>query len=217
VVKLAQLTDAAPALGAAFFLGFVVSLALALRNLELDRLQPGATDLEGDLAQARPPDPASLERTLALSLAALILFVPANLLPTLTIAVLGSTQADTVFDGVLSLWQAGMWPLALIVLCASIVIPFAKIGVLLFLVLTIRMAARRRERTWLFRAVEGVGRWSMLDVYVISLIVAVINLGTYSSAGADSGALAFASVVVITIVAARQFDPRLIWHDDADP
>jgi paraquat-inducible protein A len=117
---------------------------------------------------------------------------------------------------VLSLWQAGMYPLSLLVMCASIVIPFAKIGVLLFLVLTIGMAARRRGRTRLFRAVEGIGRWSMLDVYVISLIVAVVNLGAYSSAAADVGALAFAAVVLVTIVAARQFDPRLIWRGHRD-
>jgi len=104
----------------------------------------------------------------------------------------------------------------MIVMCASIIIPFAKIAVLLFLVLTIRMSTRRRERTRLFRAVEGIGRWSMLDVYVISLIVAVVNLGAYSTARADVGALAFAAVVVLTIIAARRFDPRLIWRADTD-
>lgn len=219
VVKLAQLTDAAPALGALFLLGLVVALALALRSLDLDRLQLGEADLDADAAErvaAPPRDPDSLNRTLALSLAALVLFVPANVFPTLTIVLFGSAQSDTVLDGVLSLWQAGMYPLALLVMCASIVIPFAKIAVLLFLVLTIGMAARRRERTRLFRAVEGIGRWSMLDVYVISLIVAVVNLGAYSAAAADVGALAFAAVVLVTIVAARQFDPRLIWRGHRD-
>jgi paraquat-inducible protein A len=109
-----------------------------------------------------------------------------------------------------------MWPLALIVLCASIVIPFVKIAVLLVLVLTIDMTARRRERTRLFRIIEGIGRWSMLDVYVIALVVAVINLGTYSTAAADVGALVFAAVVVVTIAATRRFDPRLIWRGGAD-
>lgn len=218
VVKLAQLTDAAPAVGALFFLGLVVSFALALRSLDLDRLQLGEADIDAGAAERsdpRPLDPHSLNRTLALALAALILFVPANVFPTLTMIVLGSAETDTVFDGVLALWQAGMWPLALIVMCASIVIP-GKIAVLLFLVLTIETSARRRERTRLFRVIEGVGRWSMLDVYVISLIVAVINLGAYSAAGADVGALAFAAVVIVTIVATRQFDPRLIWRNGAD-
>jgi hypothetical protein len=110
VVKLAQLTDAAPAVGALFLLGLVVALALALRSLDLDRLQRGAADLDADpapRAAARLPDPGSLNRTLALALAALILFVPANLFPTLTMVLMGSAQTDTVFDGVLALWQGG--------------------------------------------------------------------------------------------------------------
>jgi paraquat-inducible protein A len=184
VVKLAQLTDAAPTGGAALFLGLVVSLTLALRSLDLDRLELGEADI-GAAERSAAPDPDSLNRTLALTLAALILFVPANVFPTVTLALMGSTETDTVFDGVLALWQDGMWPLALIVMCASIVIPFVKIAALLFLVLTIEMAARRPERTRLFRLIERIGRWSMLDVYVISLIVAVINLGTYSVARAE--------------------------------
>lgn len=216
VVKLAQMTDAAPAGGALLFLGLVVSLALALRSLNLDRLQLGEADVDADVAARRQaPDPDSLNHTLALTLAALILFVPANVFPTLTVVLMGSTQTDTVFDGVLALWQAGTWVLALIVMGASIVIPMVKIAVLLFLVLTVRMQARRLERTRLYRFIEGIGRWSMLDVYVISLIVAVINLGAYSAARADIGALAFAAVVIVTIVATRQFDPRLIWRGDA--
>jgi paraquat-inducible protein A len=213
VVKLAQMTDAAPAVGALFFLGLVVALALALRSLHLDRPQPGAADAgAGDGRAARLPDPESPNRTLALTLAALILFVPANVFPTLTVSLMGSTQTDTVFDGVVALWRSGMWPLALIVMGASLVIPLVKIVALLFLALSIGMATRRRERMRLYRLIEGIGRWSMLDVYVISLIVAVINLGALSGARAEIGALAFAAVVIVTIAATRQFDPRLIWR-----
>jgi paraquat-inducible protein A len=203
------MTDAAPAAGALFFLGLVLALALALRSVDLDR--PRAIRVARD-AGARPPGPAALNRTLALTLAALILFIPANVFPTLTVELMGSTQTDTVFDGVVALWQAGMWPLALIVMGASLVIPLVKIVALLFLVLSIGMRTRRRERTRLYRLIEGIGRWSMLDVYVISLIVAVINLGALSGARAEIGALAFAAVVIVTIAATRQFDPRLIWR-----
>ena len=213
VVKLAQMTDAAPAGGALLFLGLVVALALALRSLHLDRPRRGEAD-PGDGRSTRRPDPESLNRTLALTLAALILFIPANVFPTLTVTLMGSTQTDTVFDGVVALWQDGMWPLALIVMCASLVIPLVKIVALLFLVLSIGMTTRRLERTRLYRFIEGIGRWSMLDVYVISLIVAVINLGVLSGTRADVGALAFAAVVIVTIAAARQFDPRLIWRGD---
>jgi paraquat-inducible protein A len=217
IVKLAQMTDAAPAGGALLFLGLVVSLALALRSLDLDRPHGDQAELRTEDARSpwpRPPSPESLNRTLALTLAALILFIPANVFPTLTVVLMGSTQTDTVFDGVVALWQAGMWPLALIVMCASLVIPLVKIVALLFLVISIGMRTRRLERTRVYRFIEGIGRWSMLDVYVISLIVAVINLGALSGARADIGALAFAAVVIATIAATGQFDPRLIWRGD---
>jgi paraquat-inducible protein A len=185
----------------------VLSLALALRSL--DAGETAAPD-------TAPPAPESLNRTLAVALAALILFIPANVYPTLTLALTGSSQSDTVFGGVVELWQSGMWPLALLVMCASVLIPCFKIIGLLFLVLTIRMRGRRLERTRLYLAIEKIGRLSMLDVYVISLIVAVINYGALADARAEVGALAFASVVIVTIIAARSFDPRLIWTDDRD-
>ena len=207
VVKLAQMTDAAPTGGALVFFGMVLSLALALRSLD-------AWEAAGPKTAA--PAPETLNRTLALALAALILFVPANVYPTLTLALKGSSQSDTVFGGVVALWQSGMWPLALLVMCASVLIPFFKITGMLFLVLTIRMRGRRLERTRLYRAIEKIGRLSMLDVYVISLIVAVIHMGALANARAEVGALAFASVVVVTMIAAGSFDPRLIWTADRD-
>jgi paraquat-inducible protein A len=117
---------------------------------------------------------------------------------------------------VVELWQSGMWPLALLVMCASVLIPFFKIAGMLFLVLTIRMRGRRLERTRLYLAIEKIGRLSMLDVYVISLIVAVVQMGALANARADVGALAFAAVVIVTIIAAGSFDPRLIWTDEQD-
>ena len=135
----------------------------------------------------------------------------------MTLALTGSSQSDTVFGGVVELWQDGSWGLALLVMCASVLIPFFKIAGLLFLVLTIRNKGRRLERTRLYLAIEKIGRLSMLDVYVISLMVAVMSLGTLASARAEIGAVAFASVVIVTIIAARSFDPRLIWSDHRDP
>ncbi len=208
VVKLAQMTDAAPMGGAALLFGMVLSLALALRNLD-------AQEVAGTGMAAPTPD--SLNRTLALALAALILFIPANVYPTLTLALTGSSESDTVFGGVVELWQGGSWGLALLVMCASVLIPFFKITGLLFLVLTIRKKGRRLERTRLYLTIEKIGRLSMLDVYVISLMVAVLSLGALASARAEIGAVAFAAVVIITIIAARSFDPRLIWSDHRDP
>jgi paraquat-inducible protein A len=207
VVKLAQLTDAAPARGAGLFFAMVVCLTLALRSL----------DAEGaDVAATSRPTRDSASRTFALALGALILFVPANVFPTLTVTTHGSTQSATVFDGVLDLWQAGMWPLAIIVLCASLLIPFFKIVGLMFLTLTIENANHPRARTRLFLFIAQIGRWSMLDVYVISLIVAVLQFGALADAHADIGSLAFVSVVIVTLLAARSFDPRLIWAPGSD-
>jgi paraquat-inducible protein A len=207
VVKLAQLADAAPALGAALFLAMVLCLTLALRALD---------DTGADLLPGDPPSTQSLHRTFALALGALILFVPANVFPTLTVTTHGSTEAATVADGVIDLWHAGMWPLALIVLCASLLIPFFKIIGLMFLTLSIESGRHRRARTRLYLFIAQIGRWSMLDVYVISLIVAVLHFGPLAEGHADIGSIAFVSVVIVTIMAARSFDPRLIWSSGPD-
>jgi paraquat-inducible protein A len=216
VVKLAQLTDAAPALGAALFLAMVVCLTLALRSVDAEGvdLAPGPEIAPGGTV---PAAPGSATRTFALALAALILFVPANVFPTLTVTAKGSTQTATVFGGVVDLWQAGMWPLALIVVCASLLIPFCKVVGLMFLTLSRERPAQRRARTRLYMMIAQIGRWSMLDVYVISLLVAVLHFGLLANAQAEIGSLAFAAVVIVTLLAARSFDPRLLWQHDARP
>jgi paraquat-inducible protein A len=216
VVKLAQLTDAAPALGSALFLAMVACLTLALRSLDAEGadLTPGpALGPDGVV----PPRPGSAGRAFALALGALILFVPANIFPTLTVTARGSTQTATVFGGVVDLWQAGMWPLAIIVVCASLLIPFCKIIGLMFLTLTLGRSADPHARTRLYLAIAQIGRWSMLDVYVISLLVAVLHFGLLAEARADIGSLAFAAVVIVTLLAARSFDPRLLWQQDLRP
>jgi paraquat-inducible protein A len=117
-----------------------------------------------------------------------------------------------VFGGVVDLWQAGMWPLSLIVLCASLLVPFFKIAGLMFLTFTIDRTTNRRGRTRLYLLIAQIGRWSMLDVYVISLVVAVLHFGPLAEAHAEIGSIAFVSVVIVTLLAARSFDPRLIWQ-----
>jgi paraquat-inducible protein A len=212
VVKLAQLTDAAPALGAALFFAMVVCVVQALRSLDAAIAAAPDPVAPGPLADGGP-SPDSASRTLALALGALVLFVPANIFPTLTVTMYGTSQSATVFDGVLDLWQAGMWPLAIIVVCASLLIPFFKIIGLLFLTLTLGHERHRRARTRVYRFIAQIGRWSMLDVYVISLIVAVLHFGALAGARAEIGAIAFVAVVIVTLQAARSFDPRLIWQE----
>jgi paraquat-inducible protein A len=212
VVKLAELTDAAAALGSALFFAMVVCLTLALRSLDAEgaNLAPAAN--LGPDGSSSGPAPRSATRTFALALGALILFVPANVFPTLTVTSYGATQTATVFGGVVDLWQARMWPLAIIVVCASLLIPFFKIIGLMFLTLTLDRPADPHARTRLYLFIARIGRWSMLDVYVISLIVAVLHFGSLAHAQAEIGALAFVSVVIVTLLAAQSFDPRLIWQ-----
>ncbi|MBN8891861.1 MAG: hypothetical protein BGP12_05255 [Rhodospirillales bacterium 70-18] len=165
----------------------------------------------GAALRARQPD--SLARSWALLAAAAVLYVPANLLPVMTVVSFGHGEADTILSGVESLAAAGMWPLAALVFFASITVPVVKlIGLAVLLVSTGRGArGRLRERTTLFRIVDAVGRWSMIDVFMISILTALVRLGTIASVHPGPGVLAFCAVVVLTMLAANSFDPRLMW------
>ena len=162
--------------------------------------------------------PESLQRTWALVIAAVVFYVPANLLPIMTVTSLGRSQSDTILSGVVFLLTHGMWPLALIVFVASVFVPLLKLLTLIFLLVSVhlRSAWRPRERTRLYRITETIGRWSMVDVYVVTILVALVRLGNLASIRAEAGAVFFCAVVVITMLAAMSFDPRLIW-DRMDP
>jgi paraquat-inducible protein A len=162
--------------------------------------------------------PRSLQRTWALVLAACLLYVPANLYPIMAVTSLGRTQADTILSGVLYLMNHGMWPLAAVVFVASILVPLLKLAILIFLLVSVQLRSRwrPRDRTRLYRITEAVGRWSMVDIYVVTILVALVHLGNLASVEAQIGAVFFASVVVITLFAAMSFDPRLIW-DASEP
>ena len=157
--------------------------------------------------------PNSITRTWALLTAALIFYIPANLLPVTITTYLGSTQPDTIMSGVIFFMQTGSWGIALIIFVASIVVPIAKLIVLGGLLLSVQRRTRWRpeDRTRLYRITELVGRWSMLDVFVVTVLVALVRLGYLTTIEAGSGVVYFAAVVVITMIAAMTFDPRLIW------
>jgi paraquat-inducible protein A len=166
----------------------------------------------------------SIERTWALVIAAAICYLPANLLPVMQTTTLGSTEPDTIMGGVVLLYQTGSWPLALIVLVASVMVPLGKLIALSYLLVTVQRgsATSNQERTRLYRMVEFIGRWSMLDVFVDTFTVALVQLDPLMSINPGPGVLFFAGVVVLTMIAAETFDPRLIWdagggqenHDD---
>ena len=155
----------------------------------------------------------SIARTWALVIAAFLLYIPANTQPVTVTTYLGSTQSDTILSGVLYFMRTGSWGIALIIFIASIVVPIAKLIILGGLLLSVQRRWRWRpeERTRLYRVTELVGRWSMLDVFVVAVLVSLVRLGYLTTIEAGEGIVYFAAVVILTMAAAMTFDPRLIW------
>jgi len=165
----------------------------------------------GEPLHARKVD--SLARTWALVLAAAILYIPANVLPVMRTVSMGSEQSDTILSGVIYLMVNDMWPLAIVIFVASIFVPMMKLVVLVYLLLSVQLKSIRfaRDRTFLYRIIETVGRWSMVDVYVVTILVALVKMGSMATVEVQAGMVAFAAVVVLTMLATLSFDPRLIW------
>jgi paraquat-inducible protein A len=157
----------------------------------------------------------SITRTWALIFTAAILFIPANLYPVMTVTQFGRGDPNTILSGVIHLIEGGMWGLAMIIFFASIVVPVLKLSVLTFLLVSIQKKSswRPRDRTLLYRITEGVGAWSMVDIYVVAILAGLVNFGSLSTIRPGIGAVFFGIVVVATMVAAHNFDPRLIWDN----
>ncbi len=144
---------------------------------------------------------------------AAILYIPANLFPVMTVISLGKGEPDTIISGVVSLADSGMWPLAVLVIFASVLVPMLKLlGLMTLLITTQRgLIWRLRDRTVLYRIIEFVGRWSMIDIFMLSILVALVQLGEIATIEPGIGAIAFAGVVITTMIASETFDPRLMW------
>jgi paraquat-inducible protein A len=157
--------------------------------------------------------PGSIERTWALLIAAAICYLPANLLPIMTVISFGKGSPDTIISGVKALIEADMYPIALVVFVASILVPVLKILVLSFLLVSVsaRSDWRTRERSMLYRITELIGRWSMIDIFMISILAGLVKLQALATIEPGPAAIFFAAVVVLTMLAAMTFDPRLIW------
>ncbi|MEX2221947.1 MAG: paraquat-inducible protein A [Candidatus Rokuibacteriota bacterium] len=157
--------------------------------------------------------PNSLARTAAFSLAALSLYIPANIYPILQMDLYGAHSESTVWDGCKALFEHGEILVAVIVFLASMLIPFLKLLGLFFLVITAALGSRgrRRGRTWIYRAIDVIGPWAMLDVFLLSVLVALVKLGELATVLPGPGLFAFTAMVVLTILASSSFDPRLIW------
>jgi paraquat-inducible protein A len=156
---------------------------------------------------------ASIQRTWAFLIAVAICYIPANVLPVLTTTTAAGVTSDTILQGVVLLWSPTGWPLSLIVLVASIMIPSAKILALVYLLIAVQGSSIKsnEQRTRLYRTVEFIGRWSMVDVFVDTFTAALVQLQPLMSVEPGPGLVFFAAVVVLTILGVESFDPRLIW------
>lgn len=157
--------------------------------------------------------PGSIALSWSFLIAAAILYIPANLLPVLETGSLFESQSDTILSGVIHLWHTGSWLLAVVVFVASIVIPAAKLASLSFLLLSAqrRSTWKPEQRARLYRATHYIGRWSMVDIFVGATLVALVQLKAFASIVPGPGAVYFAAVVILTMLASQSFDPRLTW------
>ena len=161
----------------------------------------------------------SISTTWAFLIAAMIAYLPANLYPVMTVVSFGKGQSDTIMSGVIYLLLHGDWPLALIVFVASVLVPLLKMIALVYLLLSVqrRSPLRKQQRIRLYRLVELVGRWSMVDIFVVALLAALVNVGALATIEPGTGAIAFTAVVILTIFSAMSFDSRLIWDNQGEP
>jgi len=169
-------------------------------------------------AQLHSRKPNAVARTWALLIAAAILYLPANIEPVMITSSFLGTQSDTILSGVAYLYHSGSWPLAALVFLASVLVPLLKLFALSYLALSVQRRSRVRllQRTRLYRLLEFIGRWSMLDVFVVMVLVALVNMGALANIEAGAGAMFFGGVVVLTMLASMSFDPRMIWDATGD-
>jgi paraquat-inducible protein A len=153
----------------------------------------------------------------ALALAAAIMLVPANLLPVLTTDMSGNERNDTILSGALELWRDGLGAIAVIVITASIIIPIMKLVGLAWIILSVRRGPPQNARrlTRVYAALDFIGRWSMLDVFLAAFLTGLVQFGNLTRVEARSGIVAFASAVILTVLATQAFDPRCLWAGDA--
>lgn len=167
----------------------------------------------GSPVHTRKPD--SIQRTWAYLVAAYALYIPANVLPIMDTNSLFGTQQDTILSGAIYLWTTGSWAVSLLVIFASVVEPLVKLVALTYLLVSVQRGStwNPRFRSRMYRLVDVVGRWSMLDIFVVTILVALVQIQSLAEIRAGPGALAFGAVVVLTMLAALNFDPRLIWDE----
>lgn len=186
-------------------------LAVCRTCAKVSRVEQGVCPRCGSRLELRRRD--SIRWTIALMLAAMALYIPSHVLPVLTTVELGMVEHSTIIGGMLTFWRSGAYPIAIVIFTASILIPLLKIAALSWLCAAsvgwLHPSPVALSRIYWFT--EWLGRWSMVDIFVVGILVAVVQLGNYMSVSPGPGAIAFAGVVVLTMLAAMSFDPRLLW------
>lgn len=214
LIKIISLADVGMGLSFYAYLGFTIFMTITLLYVDKHQL----TLLIDSTMETphRPINPSkSVQTTWALLLTSVLLYIPANLFPIMHTHVLGNSEPSTIFGGVVLLWEMGSYPIAVIIFIASIFVPVAKIVILAWLNYSVQNCKQynNSERVFWYRITEFVGRWSMIDVFVVAVLVSLIQLGNIMSIVPGHAALAFCAVVIFTMLAAMSFDPRLIWFE----
>lgn len=216
LIKITELADVSIGMSFYSFIGFTLCMTLAM--VYFDKNQYALWLNDGELPTRKPlteeDASQSVQRTWALLITASLLYIPANILPIMRTELFGKTEPNTIVGGVISLWESGSYPVALIILIASVVVPVVKIVILGWLNYSVQTGQLRGQsrRVFYYRFTEGIGRWSMIDVFVVAILVSLIQLGNTLSIYPGPAALAFCGVVFVTMVAAMTFDTRLIWQ-----
>lgn len=216
LIKITELADVSVGLSFYAFIGFTVFTTLSVyyydqntyKNWLYSKRQRSFHPISRNSANK------SIQRTWALLMTAIILYVPANVLPIMHTELMGGDSPNTIIGGVITLWEQGSYPVASIIFIASVVVPVVKIGILLWLNYSVHLSLNinTQKRMAYYRFTEAIGRWSMIDVFVVAILVALIQMGSTMSIYPGPAALAFCAVVFVTMIAAMTFDSRLIWH-----
>jgi paraquat-inducible protein A len=213
LIKIISMADVGLGLSFYAYLLFTVSMTVTL--LYVDKHQLNLLLDSEVIEEHRPINPAhSIQTTWALLSTSVLLYIPANVLPIMHTNVLGSEQPSTIFGGVILLWKMGSYPIAIIIFTASLFVPVAKIVILCWLNYSVQAKHQHAssERIFWYRITEFVGRWSMIDVFVVAVLVSLIQLGNIMNILPGHAALAFCGMVICTMLAAMSFDSRLIWY-----
>lgn len=218
LIKISSLADIS--IGPSFYAFLLFTLSMTAMLMFFDEHQLGNA-INDEIHRNHKPINASksIQTTWALLFTSVLLYIPANILPIMVTKTLGDEIASTIIGGVVLLWQSGSYPIALIIFVASVLVPIAKIVILCWLNYTVQQdhQQQKQERMRWYRLTEFVGRWSMIDVFVVAVLVSLIQLGNVMSIQPGFAAIAFCAVVITTMLAAMSFDTRLIWHKDPLP